>query len=119
MLALSLTLGSGQAKAAGEEETVNKGVLIGTTDVSGMTAQEAEDAVEKEAKKELENNVTLTVGSSKVTATADEIGVGWSNREVVSEAMGLGKSGNIVKRYKDNKDLEHKKKDLCLKIRGR
>lgn len=115
VLALSLTLGSGQAKAAGEEETINKGVLIGTTDVSGMTAKEAEDAVEKEAKKELGNKVTLTVGSSKVTATADELGVGWSNREVVSEAMGLGKSGNIVKRYKDNKDLEHKKKTFAIK----
>ena len=111
----SLALFGGQASAAEPEGTINKGVLIGDTDVSGMTVSEAADAVQKEAEKELENEVTLTVGSSKVNASAANLGVKWSNKDVVEEAIGLGKSGNIVKRYKDNKDLEHKNKKYEIK----
>lgn len=106
-LSLSLAFAGGAASAADAEETINKGVIIGKTDVSGMTAAEAVDAVEKEAAAELKDKVTLTVGSSKVEASAADLGVGWANKEIVDEALGLGKSGNIVKRYKDNKDLEN------------
>ena len=106
----SLAFGSSLAKAESSGETINKGVYIGTTDVSGMTAEEAEAAAEKEAQKLMENNVTLTVGNTKVFVSAKELGMSWVNAKVVNEAIGLGKSGNFVKRYKDNKDLEYKKK---------
>ncbi len=109
--ALLSMAGSTAALAADtKEDTIHKGVFIGTTDVSGMTAEEAITEVQKEAKKELEDEVTLTVGSSKVNVSAAELGMSWANKEVAEQAVGLGKSGNIVKRYKDNKDLEHKNK---------
>lgn len=115
VLSLSLAFSGGEVNAADKEDTINKGVIIGTTDVSGMTAEEAVSAVQKEAAEELEDKVTLTVGSSKVEASAAELGMSWSNQEVVDEALGLGKSGNIVKRYKDNKDLENHNKTYAIK----
>lgn len=110
MLAMSLAFGGTQAKAAEGTEKINKGVIIGTVEVSGMTAEEAKQAVQTEVDKELENEIKLSVGSSEVVAEAKELGMTWENSEVVEEAIGLGKSGNIVKRYKDNKDLENKNK---------
>lgn len=111
---LSLAVSGGAVRAADTEEKINKGVVIGTTDVSGMTAKEASDAVKKEAAEELKDKVTLTAGSSKVEASAADLGMSWANEEIVEEAMGLGKSGNIVKRYKDNKDLENHNKTYDL-----
>ena len=115
VLSLSLAVSGGAVSAADTEDTINKGVIIGTTDVSGMTAKEAADAVQKEAAEELKDKVTLTVGSSKVEASAADLGMSWSNEEIVDEALGLGKSGNIVKRYKDNKDLENHNKTYSIK----
>ena len=39
--------------------------------------------------------------------SAKDLGLSWANEEVVQEAAELGKSGNIIKRYKDKKDLEN------------
>ena len=116
-LSLSLAFSGGAASAAEPQDTINKGVFIGSTDVSGMTAEEARAAVQEEAEKELKSKVKLTVGSSKVEASAAELGMDWSNKEIVDDALGLGKSGNIVKRYKDNKDLEHQNKKYALEFK--
>ena len=116
-LSLSLAFSGGAASAAEPQDTINKGVFIGSTDVSGMTAEEAKAAVQEEAEKELKSKVKLTVGSSKVEASAAELGMDWSNKEIVDDALGLGKSGNIVKRYKDNKDLEHQNKKYALEFK--
>lgn len=110
VLFIALWFGTGEAKAANDQETINEGVLIGTVDVSGMTTDQAEAAVQAAADRQLKDNITLKVGSSTVKAAAKELGMIWSNNEVVEEAVGLGKSGNIIKRYKDNKDLQHKNK---------
>ena len=39
--------------------------------------------------------------------SAKDLGLSWANEEVVQEAAELGKSGNIINRYKDKKDLEN------------
>ena len=118
VLSLSLALSGGKVRAAEAEETINKGVFIGNTEVSGMTADEAASAAQKEASAKLDDKVTLTVGSSKVEASAKDLGMSWANTEVIDEALGLGKSGNIVKRYKDNKDLENHKKTYEIQYKA-
>ena len=40
-----------------------------------------------------------------------ELGISWKNPELVSEAVSLGKKGNIVARYKAEKDLQNKGKN--------
>jgi len=110
---LSLAIGA-SALAAANEETVNKGVFIGDVDISGMTALEARDAVKQKVKAAGGKTIILTVGDKKAYAAASDLGVYWKNTEVIDEAIGLGKSGNIVKRYKDNKDLENDTKTLDL-----
>jgi len=113
-LALSLSAG-GSVFAAADEERVNKGVFVGEVEISGMAAEEAKEAVEQKVKAAGGKTITLTVGDKKAYSTAGELGVYWKNQEVIDEAIGLGKSGNIVKRYKDNKDLENDTKTFELK----
>lgn len=114
VIALSLAMGSGQAQAAGKNDTINKGVYIGDVDVSGMTAEEAKTAVGEKVKSMGGKSLKLKVNDTEVTATAGELGMKWKNTDVVEDAIGLGKSGNIVKRYMDNKDLEHETKTYEL-----
>lgn len=110
MGAIVLSFGAGAVANAEEADTINEGVYIGDVDVSGMTAEEAREAVEEKVDELGSKTITLKAEDSSVSATASELGLSWENEEVVEEAVGLGKSGNIVKRYKDNKDLEHEPK---------
>lgn len=38
--------------------------------------------------------------------TAADLGISFSNLNVVDEAIDVGRSGNLIKRYKDKKDLQ-------------
>lgn len=103
-----------QAEAANEAGVINKGVYIGGIDVSGMTTEEASQAVEAKVAEMGNTKITLKVAEKQLDTTASELGLTWENKSVVSEAAGLGKSGNLIKRYKDNKDLEHETKNFDL-----
>ncbi|MCR1840476.1 VanW family protein [Murimonas intestini] len=117
--ALSLAVLSGglfsvQADASDSAGTINKGVYIGGVDVSGMTVEEASQAVEAKVAEMGNTKVTLRVADKQLDTTAAELGLTWENKSVVNEAAGLGKSGNLIKRYKDNKDLENETKTFNL-----
>ena len=47
----------------------------------------------------------------RVYISLSELGISWKNPELVSEAVSLGKKGNIVARYKAEKDLQNKGKN--------
>lgn len=110
MGAVILSFGAGAAVKAEEVDTIHEGVYVSDVDVSGMTAEEAKAAVEEKVQELGSKTITLKVEGSSVSATAGDLGLTWENQEVVEEAVGLGKSGNVVKRYMDNKDLEHEPK---------
>ena len=95
------------ANAEQSDGTINKGVYIGSVDVSGMTKEQAEEAVKGEVSKMESASITLQVGTDTATATAGELGAKWANTDVVEQALELGKAGNLIKRYKENKDLQH------------
>lgn len=100
--------------AEGSEETISKGVYIGDVDVSGMTAEEAKQAVEEGMDSIKSTSITLKVEDASAVVTAGDFGLAWKNTDVVDEALGLGKTGNIVKRYKDKKDLENENRRYPL-----
>lgn len=52
--------------------------------------------------------LTLQIGDKELTPTLKELGlVSTNEEEIVEEAAELGKSGNMIRRYKERKDLEH------------
>lgn len=101
---------SPKAVLAADGETISQGVYIGDVDVSGMTEEEAKKAVEDGMDETKAASITLKVDSEETVVNAGDLGLSWENQEVVQEALELGKSGNIVKRYKDKKDLENESK---------
>ena len=97
-----------QAQAAGEE-TLKDGVLIQGMDLSGMNKEEAVDAVEQYVEETL-RPVTVTLLTSnnrEVQVTAGDLGITWSNPEILDEALAIGTRGNVITRYKLLKDLQH------------
>lgn len=102
--------------AAENEETINKGVSIGGVDVSAMTAKEAKKAVNEYIKKLGKAKITLQIEGEEITATASKLGFVWKDKTVVDDAVGLGKNGNIIKRYTEKKDLEQENQQLPLAL---
>lgn len=97
------------AQADDSQETIPDGVTIGTVDVSGMTQDEAEKAVQTYVDQVSQANVTLTGQGDEdtVTLTAADMGLTWANTGVVKEAANIGEVGNVVERYKLLKDAAH------------
>ena len=90
-------------------------VSIGSVSVGGMTAEEAEAAVENHVKEYTGAEFTMTgVSDKSVTVSGAELGLTWGNTQVVEEALTLGKSGNLLTRYKNKKDLETNGKQFPL-----
>ena len=114
--AIALLAPAGTAKAAGTNQTVPNGVSIGSIDVSGMTADEARSAVENYIDGIKNATVTLhgRTADQTVTMTAGDLGLTWTNPEIVDDAVSLGQKGNVVQRYKDLKDAQNVGKKLDL-----
>ena len=89
------------------EEKIKNGVSIDSVDVSGMTASEATKALKTVVSDKTATTVTLDVNGKSVQTTLGDLGYKWSNKTVVDEAVNTGKTGNIIKRYKDGLDLQH------------
>ena len=81
---------SGWAGAAQEDAVISKGVLIEGIDVSGMTIEQASAAVEEKAAQMGETMATLTIGDNQVTATLNQLGLEWENRQILDEVKNLG-----------------------------
>lgn len=85
-------------------------VYFGTISGGGLTEDEAIEEIEAYVDQLKDTAVTLRAGQNTLQTTAGELGLYWSNPEIVEEAADLGKSGNLIVRYKAMKDLEHEDK---------
>lgn len=83
------------------------GITIGGIDVSGMTITDAQDAISNHFVSLEQGELSLTVGDGKsIEVSGSELGISWSNPDVIEQAYALGHKGNVVQRYKALKDLE-------------
>ncbi len=100
------------------EGTINKGVFVDTVDLSGMDYQQAMTAVNQYVETLKTKEITLvSINQNTKVVTAGELGLKWANPQIISDAVKLGKAGNIVARYKELKDLEHSNKVYALEVR--
>lgn len=89
------------------ERLIADNIYIGDIAVGGMTEAQANEAVESYVESLGDKQFTLTVDDQSVTATAADMGITWSNPVIVKDAAGVGRTGNLIERYKSKKDLEH------------
>lgn len=97
---------------AQQEDKILDNVYIGEVAVGGMSEEEATQAVNEYVADVQSTKFTLKVNDKSIKATAKQLGVEWENTGVVEEAVMIGKSGSLITRYKDKKDLEHEPKTL-------
>lgn len=88
------------------EEVIAQNVSIGGVDVSGLTEGQATELLTTQATAALSTPFTLMAGEKSVQVTGMDIGLSWANPEIAHEAVNVGKSGNLLARYKDKKELE-------------
>ena len=93
--------------AAEQPGVISSGVFIGEQDVSGMTVEEAQAYVKGEVKALSDSVITIQMGEDQVSATWKELGLKWKNTDLVDEVSQIGTTGNIIRRYKEQKDLQN------------
>ena len=114
LLAICLLAMTSSMTVCAAGETIVKGVSIDKLDVSGMTREEALAALESYEKNLGGQSIKLGIGDNVIEAKLSDLGVTFDNEDLVDEAIGVGHAGNIVKRYKDQKDLQHSGKTFPL-----
>lgn len=108
IISLAVLCSIGLPVRAAGEATLKEGVLIQGMDLSGMNKAEAAEAVEQYIEETLKPmQVTLlTSNNTEVQVTVGDLGITWSNPEILDEALAIGIEGNVITRYKVLKDLQ-------------
>lgn len=97
-----------------KDDHIYQGISIDGIDISGDTKDEAQKKVDAYIKQLKEKQVTFKTELGTVSKSMEELGLSYTNKEVVSEAYSYGKVGNIIKRYKEQKDIEQNPVNLKL-----
>ena len=78
--------------------------------------EEAVDAISAYAQSVDDAVLTLNANEKSVEVSAQELGITFQNTNAVQEALAVGRNGNLIKRDKDKKDLEHGSKVFELPL---
>jgi vancomycin resistance protein YoaR len=94
-----------KAETAADDRIV-QGVSIGGIDVSGMTVDEAEDAVDAFIAEMTDAVFTLEGYNGSIEVTGGDMGIAADSREAAERAYAVAHNGNLIERYKELKNLE-------------
>ncbi len=99
--------GSSHVSYAQEESRIGDHIYIEDMNVSGLTYEEAYDLVAEYIAECAQSGITVFgYNGMNITKSAEELGIEWTNQEIVEDAMELGQKGNIIQRFKENADLK-------------
>lgn len=88
---------------------IESGIYVNEMNLSGMTVEEARREIEAYVESFGNAQITLhAVDEGTIVTTAGELGLKWGNEEILEEAAGFGRDGDILQCYKELKDLEYK-----------
>lgn len=99
------TVGVYRVKAE-TSDTILDGVYVGGVNVGGMTKEEAKEAIDAYVDDIMQTTFTLTGESGSIEVTAEDMGVTSDTDAAIEEALGVGRTGNLVSRYKIVEDLK-------------
>ncbi|MCR5145711.1 MAG: VanW family protein [Lachnospiraceae bacterium] len=91
------------------EGVIPNGIVIGDTDVSGKSAEDAQKIVDDYVSQYEGIEFELTVEKNVLEADTEDIGLCVKNQDVVEKAVNYGNEGNLVERYKASSDLANNK----------
>ena len=93
--------------SAMEEKTLKDGVYIDSVHIGGMTIEEAKEAV-NDYIEELENKtITIKIEEDTEEVSLADLGLKTEDFDFIEETIQIGEIGNVVRRYKEIKDVAH------------
>ena len=93
--------------ADSKSEGIPDGVYIDSISLGGKTAEEAQEVVDEYVESLMDKKLTLLIDDKKVKTTLGKLGFACIENNYIEEASMLGKTGNLIKRYKELKDVEN------------
>ena len=116
ILPLALSVSAAQTQESGSRSaltsdtgyTVRSGITLNGTDISGRRISDVKASIEQELSEKQSAVITL-LGAEEgqaVTVSAGNLGLRWTNPEVIDQISGYGRGANIIARYKEQKDIE-------------
>lgn len=95
------------ADSTEEDAVINSGVYIDEIDVGGLTKEEANTAYTEYINQIGSTTITLKHNDKSIDVKLSDIGISCEDGStVVDEAFSFGRNGNIIKRYKERKDIQ-------------
>ena len=83
------------------ESVIADGIMVEGIEISGMTAEEAQEVVAEYFERCKTGSLLLSFNGSETEISFEELGITWDNPDLVEQAMTHGKSGNVLQRYKE------------------
>lgn len=96
------------------DNKIAMGIFLDEVNVSGMTKEEAINAVNDHIAAKAEETISFDIDGDMLEVSRGSLGIAWNNPEIVDEAVAVGKTGNLIKKYKEIKDLEFENKVFHL-----
>lgn len=109
LVCVVLALAGMKIYADSKSDTIPEGVYVDAVSLGGKTADEAQELVNEYIKSLSNKKFTLVVDGNNVKTTLGELGFASVENNYIEEASNLGKTGNLIKRYKELKDIENQK----------
>ena len=95
-----------KVRAAEEDEAITQGIYIDSVHIGGMTETQAREAVQDYINNLKSKTVTVQIEDKSETVSLDDLAYSEGKNDFIEQAMKIGKEGNLIKRYKDLKDVE-------------
>lgn len=103
------TIDNSKVLASSDEEVTTKGVYIDSIHIGGMTVAEANQAVQDYVDDLKSKKINIKIDDYSETITLGELDYNNVKNNYIEEALEVGKVGNLIKRYKELKDIEETK----------
>lgn len=107
LVAIAFFYASGIKVTAAQENTICNGVIINGIDIGGMTKEKAQDTMESYVEELQKKEVAIALDEEIALTTVGDLGYAYEENTYLDEAFSLGKVGNLIKRYKEIKDVEN------------
>lgn len=114
--ALGIGLLAAMPSMAFGAQVLPEGLYVGEQSLGGMTEDEAEAAVQGYIDALTALPVTVDIDGTNVETTTGELGLSWSNPDVVRETAGQYQYGSLVRQYMARKDLEQSPVKMNLEV---
>lgn len=99
-----------------DENSICENVYIDTLNIGNMTKEQAREALDTYISGLKETKVTINVNENDVTSTLGQLGLTVDEKNCIDEALKVGKTGNIIKRFKALNDTKSDKTVFDLEI---